>query len=764
MIAVGLHSVVMAVPFVVLGGALGAYDDPKAWALLLLVGITGVAWLLVRASGGGQRDTPVATDRPTRFLRWAVATYGAWWVITTVVSIAPGQSFWGSFGRGHGLAALGAAILLFALVQAECRAPRALLSLIDAALLGSVPVCLLAFGQALGWDPLPPAWDPATASLRVRSTFGQHIFLGSYLVILIPLTLARLDWALETWRESPQRQAPWQIHLRPILIGCIWVVGALSIVELPSRWPAVWWWLLPWGVVGAIGWTLRGDRNVETPGARFTVILLGVLFVGQIFIVVLSRARGPFLGMLVGLSVTGCALLVRRQAWKTLATAAAGFGVVVIFLVLLNLPTSPLASLRTVPVLSRLGALVEVEPGSPGWFRLLVWRAIVSGWTRQLRGEEVISGFSSPIRSVVGYGLETQLSTLDRLTRPSLGAVEAEGRGWRAFIAVDRAHNDLLDHLVTGGLVGAALWLIVVGGVLALGVERVRTSATGPEAGVRLGCLGAILAHLVEGQFGITTPTTRALFWIWAAVLTLPPWTALSEPVRPTRPPPRIGARWLVSLIAAAALAALLGWGSTRWLVGSVAYAQGMRLWIGGEISAAHREFQRASDLVPWLSLPSETMADLSLRLAAKEGNPTRQVTLLREAEATLARARRYATPTAAHWTLTGQVAFAQARVGDRSKLAVALDAFAAAGQLRPDDPHLLPQWALAWLESGDPLRARQMAKNAVALGPEEWLAWAVLARSAHQLGDAKEARRAATEARRLAPPEARRRLENLLP
>ncbi len=382
----------------------------------------------------------------------------------------------------------------------------------------------------------------------------------------------------------------------------------------------------------------------------------------------------------------------------------------------------------------------------------------------QLRGQAVIPEASSPLRSVVGYGPETQLSTLDRLTHPFLGPLEAQGQGWRAFIAVDRAHNDLLDHLVTGGLVGVALWLLVVGGVLALGVKRVRTSATGLEAGVRLGCLGAILAHLAEGQFGIATPTTRALFWVWAALLTLPPWETLSGPVRPTRPTQGIRVRWLVPMIGAAGLAALLGWGSTRWLLGSVAYAQGMRRWIAGESSAARREFQRASQLVPWLSLPSETVADLSLRLAAQERDPVRQLTLLREAEATLAQARRYAIPSAAHWTLTGRVAFAQAGVGDRSKLAVALDAFAAAAQLQPDDPQILSEWGLVLLERGDPWRARQLAEQAVALGPKDWLAWALLARSARELGDSARAQQAASEARVLAPPGSSHLLEILLP
>lgn len=754
-VAAGLGAVVLAVPLAVLGGAMGPYDDPKAWALVLLVGGTGVVWLLGRTVGGSPRGAATGPDTAARLLRWAVLAYGAWWGATTLASLAPGQSFWGSFGRGHGLVTLGAAILLFALVQAEAPIPQALRALVDLALLGSVPVCLLALGQALGWDPLPRAWDPATAPRQMRSTFGVRIFLGSYLVMLIPLAMARLEAARAVWRDSHPR---WRLPSGPLLVGALWVAGALGLVTLASRWPVGWWALVPWGVAGAIGWTLVREREEEGPSAGpVGLALLAALLAGQVLIVAFSGARGPFLGMLVGLSLTGFALVILRRAWKTLTAGAAGLGVALVFLVLLNLPASPLAPLKSVPLLSRLGALAEVERSSAGWFRLQVWGGILSAWGRQLGGEVVIPGVRPRLRSLLGYGLETQLLTLDRLAPPGLGTMRALLEGW-----VDRAHNDLLDHLVTGGLGGVGLWALVVGGVVTVGVRRIRTSASREEAGLRLGCLGAILAHLAEGQVGIATPMPRALFWIVAAILTLPPWTQPSAPRGPSRPGVRAG--WAGLTVGAACLVALLAWGSTRWLLGSVAYAGGMRRVLAGEISAAHREFQRASALAPWLPLPHETLADISLRLAAREEDPARRLALLREAEATLAESRRYLRASAAPWTLTGQVALAQFRAGEQGKLTMALDAFATAARLRPGEPRVLAQWGLAWLEAGDPRRARELAEQSVALGPREWLGWAVLARAARQLGEHAEANRAAAEARRHTPSDARGLLPQFLP
>jgi len=167
----------MAVPLAVLGGAAGPYDDPKSWALPILVAVTALA-RLVRAPVSPPRESSTE-DRAARALRWAILASLGWSLITTVTSIAPGQSVVGSFGRGMGLLTVGSGAVLFFLVHSECRRPEAARALIDAALLGSAPVCLLALGQAIGWDPLPRAWDPAVAALTVRSTFGQHIFLGS---------------------------------------------------------------------------------------------------------------------------------------------------------------------------------------------------------------------------------------------------------------------------------------------------------------------------------------------------------------------------------------------------------------------------------------------------------------------------------------------------------------------------------------------------------------------------------------------------------
>jgi hypothetical protein len=759
----GVAAVVLGVPLGVLGRAAGPYDDPKAWALPILVGLIAVAWI-VRARHDGA-PIPSAPDGRARMLRWIVLAYLAWTVVTTVTSVAPPQSVLGTFGRGTGLLAVGSAALLFFLVRSEVRTARGVRSLVDLALLGSVPVCVVALGQAAGWNPLPKPWDPAIAPMTVRSTLGSHIFLGSYLVMLMPLAAARLEWACRDRVEAGGWSSPTSGQWVRTLVAAAWVAGAVALIGLTSSWPALFWALIPWGIVGATAWTLRGDRGETTRDSVLTAVLMAGLLVVQVVVVVLSRGRGAFIGMVVGVSVTVLAFLIRRRAWKTLTAATLGLLALIVFLVLLNVPNSPLGRVGKWPLLRRLSEITNVQRGSPGWVRLQVWRGIADGWSRQIRGEEMIPGVSPRVRSLIGYGPETQLIVLEPLTSPFLGILPARGEGWQALYVFDRSHNVLLDHLVTEGLVGAALWILLIGGLVVVGVARIRTSIAAGETTMRLGALGAVLGHVAEGQVGIATPMVLALFWLTAALLTAGRWDgppAESPEVRHAWM--RATPVWATALVGAIALTALVGWVGTRWLLASVAYADGTRDGIAGRLTDAHEEFKRSLELTPWLALPAEASAYTVLRLAGPEADLSRRLALLQEGQATLAQARRYAMGGADSWALTAQLAFSEARTRGQTRFPITHDAFAVALRLRPGDSRLLAQMAWVSLESGDTVRGYQTAKQAVARDRREWFAWAVLARAATAVGTPAEAQQAAARARAVAPPEAHRLLHGLLP
>ena len=411
---------------------------------------------------------------------------------------------------------------------------------------------------------MPKVWDPAVARLTVRSTFGQHIFLGSYLAALIPIAAARLEWGLRAREPSRPDGDSSSGRRRSGLMTAAWVAGAIGLVVLGSRWDPAWWLLVPWGVIGAGGLALVLVRSGTTP--LLPVPVVAALLATQVIVVVLCQARGAFFGMLAGLSVTAFALLARRRAWKALASVAVVLVAVALFVALLNVPISPLAALRATPLLSRLSHLADVRHGTPGWFRLQVWSGTLDGWRRQLGGEALIPGLSPHVRSLVGYGLETQLLTLDRLALPNLGVLRTRGEGWTGQYLADRAHNIVLDHLLTSGLIGVGLWALVTGALLVSGVARARAATAPGEMAVRVGAIGALVAHLVEEQVGIVTPVPLALFWVAGALCTMPAWSVHERSNRPAGARP---AWWIVAPVALALVAVPVVWLETRWLLAS---------------------------------------------------------------------------------------------------------------------------------------------------------------------------------------------------
>src|SRR5262249_11987122 len=153
-------------------------------------------------------------------------------------------------------------------------------------------------GQVIGWDRLPETEGSTTTIFRVKSTIGQHLFLGDYLALLTPLAAARYLSS-----GSATRPVPYSA----LGAGALWVAGVLPLVWLASTVPPSGWLLLPmWGLVLAVAW----DRIQRAAGpAPIRGIppapLFGALGALQIGVVFLSGGRAPFLALIVALAIVG---------------------------------------------------------------------------------------------------------------------------------------------------------------------------------------------------------------------------------------------------------------------------------------------------------------------------------------------------------------------------------------------------------------------------------------------------------------------------
>ncbi|MCL6432366.1 MAG: O-antigen ligase family protein [Anaerolineae bacterium] len=136
------------------------------------------------ASAGGQAAGPSPNPLLGPYLGY-VATL----LLATMASVDPAVSLWGRSLAPHGLASTLAQVAFFLLSAEALTSPAQLQRAGSAIVLGTAPVAVYGIAQHLGLDPIPwlssPAWRPF-------STMGSSLFLGAYLAMALPFTLAGL--------------------------------------------------------------------------------------------------------------------------------------------------------------------------------------------------------------------------------------------------------------------------------------------------------------------------------------------------------------------------------------------------------------------------------------------------------------------------------------------------------------------------------------------------------------------------------------------
>lgn len=455
------------------------------------------------AQGNGQKSlaflrTPLVI--PALFL---MAVY----VLTTITSVIPRVSFWGSYHRREGTYVVLCYVAIFFLTLQTLRTRQQLERLITVILLTSLPISLYGIMQHYELDPLP--WIRGGAD-RVQSTFGNPILMGAYLIMVIPVTGGRL-------------------------LHCL--------------------------------------RRIQTEGGKLLLVGCYLLVLGlQLTCLLFTQSRGPVMGLLAGLFFFFL-LLAIFSGQKGLVLTVVGFAILlVLFLVILNLPNSPLAPIRGMPYIGRLGRMLETASGT-GRERVLTWQGAM----------ELVA--ADPLRAVIGHGPDSMYVAFNPYLSAELADSFGPGR------TADRCHNETLDALAMTGLVGFAAYLLLFGstfyhGLKGLGLIRNRRHAaafvllslaggslgtlipwllegTLKFAGVGLplglmaamgvylvahvffsghratdgwrqillvALLSALVAHFIEIQFGIAIAATRTYFWLYAALLVIVGYFLQTEP------------------------------------------------------------------------------------------------------------------------------------------------------------------------------------------------------------------------------------------
>ena len=279
-----------AIPLVISPWTYNAFELPKTALLKALALLMGLVALIQAIDGrkdeGQDRKTPIA-----RCLLWPAIAFGGVVALATLVSVNPRVSLWGSYERQQGLLTLGAYLGLFLFIAANLRTHVQVKRLLGAIAWGSAPVVAYGLLQAAGIDPMDWRTDAASP---VLSTTGRANFLGSYLVLVIPLTAGLLLTARRRWPYA-------------LLIAA--QIACLILTQARGAWIG----LGAATVMGLLAWGLA------TRDRRPVIGVLLLLILATAFIILLNLPDGPLTALAHIPGLERAATLARTDEGSTAA-------------------------------------------------------------------------------------------------------------------------------------------------------------------------------------------------------------------------------------------------------------------------------------------------------------------------------------------------------------------------------------------------------------------------------------------------------------
>ena len=459
------------------------FEPDKITLLRSITAVMILAWIIsmVERGMGEHSDSPISlTDRFHHWIKTPmflptlvfVLIYG----LSTIFSLSPRVSLWGSYQRMQGTYSALSYIVIFALMAGNLRTRSQADRLVTLIIVASIPVSLYGIVQHYGLDPLPWAGD---VTRRVAANMGNAIFVASYLIMIIPLTLSRLVESMAAIVK--EENASWGHTILAAVYIFTLAIQFITIAFTQSRGPML-------GILGAafvmgllLLLVLRRLHNDAAP-LSLTEISRGLVFIGLlglagglgggtgylggVFLQKLLVAVnyqidalplvGAALGGLLGFLGLYTYMAAAEKGWRWLWVSWAGVAVLAIgFVLTLNIRGTGLDPyldpIRQLPVFSRLANVIETE--GTGKVRVLIWDAAMKLAAPHeplgIAGDDVTKPDRfNIVRPLIGYGPESMFNAFAFVYPPELAHVEARGS------SADRSHNETMDSLVITGLLG----------------------------------------------------------------------------------------------------------------------------------------------------------------------------------------------------------------------------------------------------------------------------------------------------------------------
>jgi tetratricopeptide (TPR) repeat protein len=425
----------------------------------------------------------------------------------TAASIAPRQSFFGSYLRMQGLYTWLCYLVVFLAILLLVRRPGQVDLAVDALILASFAPALYGILQHVGLDPI--TWNNLYAG-RVRGTLGNPIFLSGFLIMVVPLTIERA-WERARRLKSGEVAAP---------------AGA--------------------------------GRRAALFSIGVYVLLLSVQLTALLF----CASRGPFIGFAAAAGFFLLILVVRsRRRWLVRSICAIAT-LVILALMAWALTGGLVTALRWLQN-AGLRAGNQASGGGTVAVRLLIWegagKLFSSNPVRAITGygpETINYTFSRVYPPRLAHTERAFVlpdrchnETFDSLLTTGVLGLCVEVSVLLALLALllgqlglIGGRSDRAVFLLASGFGGAAGWLVpyfALGSFQLSGVGMPAGLLVGmagyllfragwgaafaePQAGrydpLLIGLFVGVIAHFIEIQFGIATITTRLCFWAFAGL------------------------------------------------------------------------------------------------------------------------------------------------------------------------------------------------------------------------------------------------------
>jgi cyclophilin family peptidyl-prolyl cis-trans isomerase/tetratricopeptide (TPR) repeat protein len=408
------------------------------------------------------------------------------YLLSTIFSITPYVSWAGSYQRLQGTYTTLSYIVIFALVAATMRSRAQLERVVTMVIITSIPIAFYGMLQRFGLDPLP--WGGDTQR-RIAGHMGNAIFIAAYLIMVLPLTLARIIDAFTNILNDDK------LSYADVIRSSIYIftlaIQLLAIYWSLSRGP---WIGLAVALFAFILILLVSLRNAEGAQRRMGLADVGkalaLLLVGVAvsFVVInflinqivgtgrLSSLDGPiasFVAFAAAVGVVTLAIFVlmsMRRGWAWLWLSWMLLALFVAFGLgafnfaddldeqLGNSPlfggmTQTLVAWQSEPSIGRLGRLLESDQAT-GRVRVLIWEGVLDLISphEPLQFPDGRQDSFNFLRPLIGYGPESMYVAYNRFYPPQLATVEARNA------SPDRSHNETFDALAITGWAGFLVW------------------------------------------------------------------------------------------------------------------------------------------------------------------------------------------------------------------------------------------------------------------------------------------------------------------